>query len=138
MSRDSQAGLYHEECFREFVALEKKRCKRSQNLVLLMLADFSDFTDLSERARVAKSVMDALSNVTRDTDVKGWYVEGLVIGIMFTEMGKTPTSPYVQGHIEHKCLGCLRSHLGLEKFSLIHISWQLLHSGHVIDIPKAV
>lgn len=136
MLRDSQTGLYHEKFFNELLELEKNRCGRSESLVLLMLADLSDFTDVSEREKIAKSIMDALSKVTRNTDVKGWHVEGLVVGIMLTEMGNTPTSPYSQSHIENKCLRCLRSHLGLEWSSRIQISWQLLHSGHILDIPK--
>jgi hypothetical protein len=136
MSKDTQTGLYHEECFREFLALEKKRCSRSLDLVLFMRVDLSDFQNLPEREKVAQSIMDALSSVTRDTDVKGWHVDGLIIGILFTEMGKTPTSPYVKTYIEHKCIRALQSHLAMKEFSRIHVSWQLLHGGHIIDITK--
>jgi hypothetical protein len=138
MLRDSQTGLYHQEFFNELLAFEKKRCGRSEGLVLLMLADLSYFRDASERQQLAKSIMDALSEVIRDTDVKGWHVKGSVIGIMFAEMGSTPTSPYVQSHIENKCLRRLCSHLGPERFSRIQISWQLLNSGNILDIHKVV
>ena len=51
-----------------------------------MLADLSAFADLSERQKIAKSMMEALSHAIRDTDVKGWHIDCLVIGIMFTKI----------------------------------------------------
>ncbi len=59
MPRDSETGLYHEECFNEFLALEEKRCERSDSPVFLMLADLSAFVDMHERQKIAKSMMDA-------------------------------------------------------------------------------
>ena len=51
--RDSQTGLYNEECFNEFLALEMKRRDQSGGSTLLMLADLSAFTDISERSNIA-------------------------------------------------------------------------------------
>ena len=95
--RDSQAELYHEQYFNEFLAFEKKRVERSKDPVFLMLADLSAFSDVSERQNVAKSIAEVLSETTRETDVKGWYVDGLVIGCLFTEMaGKEAILPFPQ------------------------------------------
>jgi lipopolysaccharide/colanic/teichoic acid biosynthesis glycosyltransferase len=126
MLRDCQTGLYHEEYFDEIFALEKKKCERSKSLLFLMLADLSAFADVSERQKVAKSMMEELSRAIRDTDVKGWQVDGLVIGIMFTGMTrKEATSPFVPRHFANRCLERLRSHLGAERFSRIHVTWQV-------------
>ena len=109
MLRDSQTGLYHEECFNEFLSLEKKRCERSKEPVFLMRADLSAFADASERQKVAKSIMQVLSGATRDTDVKGWHVDGLVMGIMFTETtGKEAPLSFAPIHIANKWLARLR------------------------------
>ena len=51
-----------------------------------MLADLQEFEDGFERHQIAKKVGDTLSSVTRDTDIKGWYKYGSVIGVIFTEM----------------------------------------------------
>jgi len=120
MPRDTETGLYHEEYFNEFLALEEKRCERSDSAVFLMLADFSAFVDMYERQKIAKSMMDAISDVTRDTDVKGWHIDGLVMGIMFTEI----TGREATAHVVDKCLGSLSSHLGMDRLSRIQISWQ--------------
>ena len=135
MVKDSQTGLYPEKYFNELLTLEKKRRMRSGDPALLMLADLSAFTDESERQKIAQSMMDVFSEVTRDTDVKGWHVDGLVIGIIFTEMAsKEATSAMVQRYIASKCLWHLKSHLGTEAFSRIQIRWQQLHSEHIPEI----
>ena len=135
--KDSLTGLYGEGCFNEFLDLEKKRCKRSENPAFLMLANLSAFTDASERQDIAKSMMDVFSEVTRDTDVKGWYVEGLIIGIMFTEMtGNETTSRLTLKRLANKCLWRLESSLGTDKFSNIEITWQSLKGERILEIHK--
>jgi len=135
MPRDSQTGLYQEEYFNEFLAFEKKRCERSEDPAFLMLADLSAFVDVSERQKIAKSMTEVLSDATRDTDVKGWHVDGLVIGIMFTVMtGKEASSLMVQRYVVNKCLRSLESHLGMATFSRIQVSLQPLHSEHICEI----
>jgi len=92
-----------------------------------MLVDLSAVVDVSERQKIARLIMEVLFDVTRDTDVKGWHVYGLVIGIIFTVTAcEEATPPFVQGHVAIKCLGRLRSHFGVETFSCIQISWQSL------------
>lgn len=135
MPRDSQTGLYHEEYFNEFLAFEKKRYERSEGPAFLMLADLSAFVDVSERQKIAKSMTEVLSGATRDTDVKGWHVDGFVIGIMFTVMtGKEASLLAVQRYVANKCLRSLESHLGMATFSRIQVSLQLLHSEHIREI----
>jgi hypothetical protein len=136
--KDSQTGLYNEEYFNEFLALEKKRCERSEDPAYLMLADLSAFTDVSERLNIAQSMMGVFSEVTRDTDIKGWHVDGSVIGIMFTEMtGKEATSLPALRRIANKCLWLLETNLGVETFSCIQISWKSLQNGHILEIHQA-
>ncbi len=138
MIKDSQTGLYCKEYFNEFLALEKKRCKRSKDDGLLMLADLSDYTEEIDRQKIAQSMMHALSRVIRDTDVKGWYVDGLIIGVIFTEMTRTETtSKLAQRYVVGKCLSCLKSSLGLEAFSRIQIRWQSPYSEHIHKISTS-
>jgi lipopolysaccharide/colanic/teichoic acid biosynthesis glycosyltransferase len=121
--KDSQTGLYHEEYFNELLALEKKKCERSKGPVFLMLADLSSFATLAERQNTAKSIMEGLSDATRDTDVKGWHEEGSAIGIIFTEMVGKEEAPFTPRHIAGKCSRRLASCLGADRFSRVKISW---------------
>lgn len=135
--KDNMTGLYNELCFNDFLNLEIKRCKRSEDPAFLMLADLSKFTDVSERKNIAKSMMEVFSEVTRDTDIKGWHVGGLVIGIIFTEMaGKEADARLILKHIADKCLWKLESNLGKEKSSCIQISWQSLKGERIFKIHK--
>ena len=135
MVKDSQTGLYPEKYFNELLTLEKKRRKRSEDPALLMLADLSAFTDESERQKITQSMMDVFSNVIRDTDVKGWHVDGVVMGSSLPRWPiKRATSKMVQRYVASKCLWSLKSHLGVEAFSRIQIRWQQLHSEHIHEI----
>jgi hypothetical protein len=138
MIKDSQTGLYYKEYFNEFLTLEKKRCKRLKDDGLLMLADLSDYTEEIDRRKIAQSMMYAFSGVIRDTDVKGWYVDGLIIGVIFTEMTrKEATSKLSQRYVVSKCLSCLKSSLGLEAFSRIQIHWQPPYSERIHKISPS-
>lgn len=136
--KDTETGLYNAEYFNEFHALEKKRCERSEDPAYLMLADLSAFTDVSERINIAQSMMGVFSEVTRDTDIKGWHVDSSVIGIIFTEMtGKEATSLPALRRIANKCLWLLQTNLGVETISRIQIIWQSLQSGRTLEIHQA-
>jgi hypothetical protein len=138
MPRDSQTGLYQEEYFNELLALEKKRCERSKNQTFSVFFDLSAFSDVSSRQKIAKSIMDVLSDVTRDTDVKGWYVDSLVIGIMFTETdGKEATSQCARKQVASKCLMSLMSRLGVDSYSRIQIIWRPVRSEHTFEVDLA-
>jgi len=137
MLKESQTGLYYEEYFKELLALERKRCKHSERPTFLILADLSAFPEVSERHNIAKSMMGVLSKVTRATDVKGWHVDGVVMGIIFTEIAsKEETSQLALSCIAKKCLRRVPSRLGEERFSRIQVSWQSLYSGRILDIHK--
>jgi GGDEF domain-containing protein len=135
LPRDSQTGLYQEEYFNELLALEKKRCERSKNQMFSVFFDLSAFSDVSSRQKIAKSIMDVLSDVTRDTDVKGWHVDGLVIGIIFTETdGKEATSQCAQKQVPSKCLLSLMSRLGIDSYSRIQIIWRSDRSEQTLEV----
>lgn len=137
MMRDSHAELYREQYFNEFLILEKKRFERSKDPLFLMLADISAFADIALRKNVAKSIALVLSETTRATNVKGWYVDGFVIGCLFTEMaGKEAIVPFAPKCITNKCVGSLASGLGVEIFSCIQISWQILPEKFPKDVAN--
>ena len=123
--RDDRTGLYHAEYFNELLALEKRRCERSRDSVLLMRADLKAFDDMSDRHEIAAHVMHVLSRATRETDIKGWHVSGAVVGIMFTqlmEQGKNRKATVQR--IINKCSDSLRVSSDLERLSKVDISWR--------------
>ena len=124
--RDGRTGLYHEEYFNEILAFEKRRCERSRDSVLLMCVDLSAFDEPSERQKIAGLVMDEVSHVTRETDIKGWHVSGTVVGVLFTqlkEQGKDRKT--TAQRIINKCSRSLGTASNLERLSKVDISWRV-------------
>jgi lipopolysaccharide/colanic/teichoic acid biosynthesis glycosyltransferase len=132
--KDPRTGLYREEYFNELLSLERKRCERSRGSILLMLADLTAFEDSADRREVAKLMCNALSSVTRETDVKGWYLNDSVAGIAFTDMAEKMKKPEDNREkIIHKCTGSLSTSLGLKMFSKITLSWQIFPEEFPVD-----
>jgi lipopolysaccharide/colanic/teichoic acid biosynthesis glycosyltransferase len=84
---EGAAGLYGEEYFKEMLCLERKRTERSRKPFLLMLLDIGDLLAASGQDGVVPKTSAVLASTTREIDVKGWYLTGSVIGVIYTEMG---------------------------------------------------
>jgi lipopolysaccharide/colanic/teichoic acid biosynthesis glycosyltransferase len=79
----ANAGLAERDSFMRTIYLEQKRTERSRRRFVLMLLESPS---LLEGGAEFEKVLSALWASTRETDVKGWYREGSVIGIVFTEI----------------------------------------------------
>ncbi|GAB4390630.1 MAG: hypothetical protein Kow0025_23980 [Thermodesulfovibrionales bacterium] len=77
----SATGLCAEGHFREMLCLERKRSERSRKPFLLALVHLGGAS-----GGAVDEVSSALFAATRETDIKGWYEEGLTVGVIFTEM----------------------------------------------------
>lgn len=86
IAKESQ--LYPEELFTMLYHQECKRSERSKEPFLLMLIDISRLSALAP-ARYLLPVEEHLQNSTRGHDCKGWYRNGSVIGVIFTELMNT-------------------------------------------------
>lgn len=82
----SDSELLAEESFVKMLHVEQKRTERSRRRFILMLLDCSALLTDDKRAETIENVLLALLNVTRETDIKGWYKDGSVIGVIFTEV----------------------------------------------------
>jgi hypothetical protein len=84
--RDTATGFCCEEFFMEMLVLERKRTERSKKPFLLMLLDIGKVLMDDRANEVLKKVSHVLFSVTRETDLKGWFRNGSVIGVIFTEI----------------------------------------------------
>ena len=80
---DADYALYPKEAFQEVMHREAVRSSRSGRTPLLLLFDFS----LWGSTKMTRKIISVLSSSTREIDVKGWYTDGAVMGILFTELG---------------------------------------------------
>jgi hypothetical protein len=90
--RGSQ-NFYDESVFNEMLDLEKKRSRRSRRPLILMRIDVSGLMK-TDPADARRKLERALASGIRETDVRGWYRRGAVVGIVFTELQSA--APHVQ------------------------------------------
>ena len=75
-----------EDHFHQIPALERKRAGRSGNTSLLVNIENSCFNG-GEGNITVERVESLLGLILRETDIKGWYKLGCIIGVIFTELG---------------------------------------------------
>lgn len=90
---DKTYGFFVEEYFSELLTYERKRTERSRRPFLLMLLDIDGFSVSSNsnngsngKEVAIKKIASVLFSSTREIDVKGWYKNGSIIGVLFTEL----------------------------------------------------
>ncbi len=71
---------------RQMLHVEQKRTERSGRHLVLMLLGFGRSPAGAGQLRTIEKLLVGLSNATRETDVKGWYKNRSVLGIIFTEI----------------------------------------------------
>lgn len=72
--------------FQYMLSIERGRTERSQKPFLLFLLDISKLTSIEPQAKVLKKINSALDSSLRDVDIRGWYDQDNVIGVIFTEL----------------------------------------------------
>ena len=80
-----RARLLQEETFHGMLTLERRRAERSRNSFVLMLLDAGAFAGSETSDHLMPQVASVVLKTTRETDLVGWYKNGLVLGVIFTE-----------------------------------------------------
>ena len=83
------AMLSEDELLRELF-LERRRSERSNRSFLLMLLDCTRLFRTGPSREVIRQVETTLQSAIRDTDVIGWYHDGSVVAVLFTEVSDEP------------------------------------------------
>jgi lipopolysaccharide/colanic/teichoic acid biosynthesis glycosyltransferase len=79
-------GMLPADLFRRLLWVERKRTERSGRRFVLMLLDTGSLLKAA-KGRVMPNLLAAISQATRDTDLKGWYRDDSIVGVIFTEVG---------------------------------------------------
>src|ERR1700683_4808526 len=88
-------GMLPQEIFLKLLCLERKRTERSGRRFVLLLLDTGNLLKTAKAPAIA-NLMSVIAQSTRDTDLKGWYRDGSVIGVIFTEVGAAEDKCIVQ------------------------------------------
>jgi len=104
--------------------LERKRTERSHRRFVLMLLDACGLLKDDESRETLHKVMAVLSHSVRETDIKGWYKDDSIIGVIFTEVGAA-NGKSVANALLTKVTNALSSTLSIEQIDEIRLSFHV-------------
>src|SRR5467141_389577 len=111
-----------QDVFRRIFCWERKRAERSGRCFLLMLVHVESILQANQSERALSEIVSALSSSTRDTDLAGWYREGAILGVIFTEV-REGNCRGLASLTPAKVIASLRSKLSPGQLDQIHISF---------------
>ena len=123
-SENGRSPLFSQELFAKLLCLERKRAERSRKPFALMLIDASKPFRTDRGTGVYSRLLLALSASTRETDLWGWYKEGAVIGVIFTEIGSVDANS-LRDTIMSKVQSALQTNLRHDQIEDILISFHV-------------
>jgi lipopolysaccharide/colanic/teichoic acid biosynthesis glycosyltransferase len=85
--------IMSEESFHCMLTLERRRAERSRKPFVLMLLDATTVTKDKTGDRFISRVISVLLKSTRETDFVGWFENGSMLGVIFTEISLECENP---------------------------------------------
>jgi hypothetical protein len=119
----TKGEIAREEDFHTILALEHRRAGRVGSQFVLMLFDSRKAN--GTRAVLNKQLKSILPAVIRETDLIGWYEDGMILGVLFTEVAASGTSPVTEV-LHSRVVTALREKLHRSLASNLVISLQAL------------
>jgi len=103
VDNEQGADLLPRRLFTKMLCLERNRVERSGRRLVLMLVESQGLFKRGDQTGVTEKIQYALSCATRETDIKGWYQDGAVIGVIFTEIPLSDRSvvPILSRKVNH-------------------------------------
>jgi exopolysaccharide biosynthesis polyprenyl glycosylphosphotransferase len=132
-AEDGSFTLMSEELFRKVLSLERKRSERSHQRFVLMLVHTGKLLQAERGETILGGIIRALSTSTRQTDLHGWYDNGLVIGVICTEIGSADITSILSA-LHSKVCSALRNNLDLEQMNVLQISFHVFPDD--LNLPR--
>jgi lipopolysaccharide/colanic/teichoic acid biosynthesis glycosyltransferase len=124
-----------EHAFQSVLTHERRRSERSRRPFVLMLLHQED----DPGDAVLHQALSMVTHSTRETDVVGWYKDGSILGVIFTEVGGDQRSLIIEA-LRTKMTRALKEGLGCHTAAQIAISlhifpenWDRDHLGWAAD-----
>ncbi len=127
-------GVLKEETFHAMLNNERRRAERSRKPFVLILLDFHAAHKKEGNATFIERLPAVVSEATRETDIIGWYEEGLILGAIFTEVNIEGKSPITEV-LHSKVVAALRDNLGQALASNVAVSVHLIPESWDMDRP---
>lgn len=117
--------IFEEQFFQRMLYIERKRAERSKRRFVLMLLESGSLIKAAHQPESLGRVMGALSHSTRETDIKGWYKDGSVLGVIFTEIGGAEEGKAVAKAILGRITSALAESLSIDELNEIRLSFRV-------------
>lgn len=124
LGRSPAAEVLDEKAFTRMLCLERKRTERSGRRFVLMLLESRRLLKAGSNRDGFEQFTDKLCESTRETDVKGWYKDGSVFGVIFTEIGQAENAGAIKV-LANKVTTALCSSLRNDDVSDIRLSFHV-------------
>jgi hypothetical protein len=119
-----------QQAFHRVLSLERRRAERSRKSFLLMLVDADQrLFGKSDTGIINGRILAALTPITRETDITGWYKEGAIAGALFTEIAEQDLASTTTA-IMNRVSKALKNRLAAHIFSTVSLSFHLLPEEH--------
>src|SRR5216684_2751332 len=132
-----QEEVLVENVFHSMLTLERRRAERSRKPFVLMLIDANLENGAAEE--ILRQAVDIVVVSKRETDLIGWYKQGSILGVIFTEVNQDGELPITET-LRTKFGTAFVKHMGRERAAKIAISlhifpesWDKNSSGWVAD-----
>jgi hypothetical protein len=113
------------------LTLERQRAERSRRPFVLMLLDAHFET--GSAAGILQHAVDVILATKRETDLVGWYKEGVIVGVIFTEVNMN-VNESVTETLHSKIEAAIIKHLGPEKAARIFFSLHVFPENWERDV----
>jgi hypothetical protein len=134
-ARPTDHGTLSEDEFHRMISIEQRRAERSGKSFLLMLVKVKDHAIVRNNPLIVnEKVLSALSPITRETDVIGWYSEGTIVGLLFTEITLGELSSFT-AVIMNRVSKELKAQLSAQQFGHVTLSFHLLPEALDHQLP---
>lgn len=122
--------FFDEPVFKEMLNREMKRSQRSMKPLMLMCFDISGMMipNCTHEHRILRK---AFATCVRETDVRGWYRQESIMGILFTEIESA--LPSVRDSLFRRVMAHLVSQAGPSVLFKVKVTFHIYPEGKVHD-----
>jgi GGDEF domain-containing protein len=121
----NREGVLKEEAFHTILTLERRRAERSRNPFALMLINAQAGHKNGSGATFIERLTSVVSAATRETDIIGWYEEGAILAVIFTELNPDQIGAITE-ILQAKIMSALRVNLDNKFASNLSVSVQVV------------
>ena len=132
-ARDVSEGneyFFDEPDFNAMLNHERKRSKRSMKPLILMCLDVSGMM-IPNCTHEHRILLKAFATCIRETDVRGWYKQETIMGILFTEIESA--SPSVRESLFRRVMAYLVSQAGPSVLFKVKVTFHIYPGGKAHD-----